>query len=404
LSLVNLDGNQASIRDVVDAGLLSGALTMVWQRGEVLQLNAIGYRDVEARIPMQRDTIFRIASMSKPVTTVAAMVLVDEGKMALDDPITRWLPEFADMRVLEDPEGPLDSTRPARRLITVDDLLTHRSGLAYAFSVVGPLSRAYLRLPIRQDPDTWLAELTALPLVHQPGERMTYSHATDVLGIILSRIEGKKLHEVLAERIFEPLGMHDTGFSVTTEGRRRAATMYRLDENGQLCHNVMGPPPIAPPTFCQGGGGLWSTVDDYLQFARMLLAGGEADGTRLLSTEAVRLMRTNRLTDQQRRQPFLGAPYWVGRGFGLGLSVVTDPVKSRPLFGPGGSGTFGWPGAYGTWWQADPTLDLILIYLVQNLPTLSADAAAAVAGNTSQAKLMTALPKFVRRTYKALED
>jgi CubicO group peptidase (beta-lactamase class C family) len=404
LSLVNLDGNQASICEVVDAGLLSGALTMVWRRGEVLQLNAIGYRDVEARIPMQRDTIFRIASMSKPVTTVAAMVLVGEGKMALDDPITRWLPEFADMRVLEDPEGPLDSTRPAGRLITVDDLLTHRSGLAYAFSVVGPLSRAYLRLPIRQDPDTWLAELTALPLVHQPGERMTYSHATDVLGIILSRIEGKKLHEVLAERIFEPLGMNDTGFFVTTEGRRRAATMYKLDENGNLCHDVMGPPPIAPPTFCQGGGGLLSTVDDYLRFARMLLAGGEADGTRLLSTEAVRLMRTNRLTDDQRRQPFLGAPYWVGRGFGLGLSVVTDPVKSRPLFGPGGSGTFGWPGAYGTWWQADPTLDLILIYLVQNLPTLSADAAAAVAGNTSQAKLMTALPKFVRRTYKALQD
>ena len=400
---MNLDGNQASIREVVDAGLLSGAVTMVWQRGEVLQLNAIGYRDVEARIPMQRDTIFRIASMSKPVTTVAAMMLVDEGKMALDDPITRWLPEFADMRVLEDPEGPLDSTTPARRLITVDDLLTHRSGLVYAFSVVGPLSRAYQGLPIRQDPDTWLAELTALPLVHQPGERMTYSHATDVIGIILSRIEGKKLHEVLADRIFEPLGMPDTGFFVTAEGRRRAATMYTLDDNGQLCHDVMGPAPIAPPTFCQGGGGLWSTVDDYLRFARMLLAGGQADGTRLLSTEAVRLMRTNRLTDEQRRQPFLGAPYWVGRGFGLGLSVVTDPVKSRPLFGPGGLGTFGWPGAYGTWWQADPTQDLILIYLVQNHPTLSADAAAAVAGNTSQAKLMTALPKFVRRTHEALE-
>jgi CubicO group peptidase (beta-lactamase class C family) len=404
LSLVNLDGNQTSIHEVVDAGLLSGALTLVWQRGEVLQFNAIGYRDVEARMPMQRDTIFRIASMGKPVTTAAAMTLVDEGKMALDDPITRWLPEFADMRVLHDTEGPLDSTSPARRLITVDDLMTHRAGLAYEFSVVGPLSRAYLRLPIRQDPDTWLAELTALPLVHQPGERMTYSHATDVLGIILSRIEGKKLHEVLAERIFEPLGMHDTGFFVTTEGRRRAATMYELDENGQLYFDMMGPPPITPPTFCQGGAGLMSTVDDYLRFARMLLAGGEADGTRLLSTEAVRLMRTNRLTDEQRRQPFLGAPYWVGRGFGLGLSVVTDPVKSRPLYGPGGSGTFGWPGAYGTWWQADPTLDLILIYLVQNHPKLSADAAAAVAGNASQAKLMTVRPKFVQHTYEALED
>jgi CubicO group peptidase (beta-lactamase class C family) len=399
-----LDRNQESIREVVDAGLLSGAVTMVWQRGEVLQLNEIGHRDVEARTPMQRDTVFRIASMSKPVTTAAAMTLVDQGKLALDDPVTRWLPEFAEMRVLEDPDGPLDKTSPARRAITIDDLLTHRSGLAYEFSVTGPLSQAYLRLPIRQHPDTWLAELTALPLVHQPGERMTYSHATDVLGIILSRIEGKKLHEVLAERILEPLGMRDTGFFVSAEGRRRAATMYRLDENGQLSHDVLGPPPIAPPTFCQGGGGLWSTVDDYLRFARMLMAGGEVDGTRVLSTEAVRLMRTNRLTDEQRRLPFLGAPYWVGRGFGLGLSVVMDPVKSGPLFGPGGLGTFGWPGAYGTWWQADPARDLILIYLVQNHPTLSADAAAAVAGNTSQAKLMSALPRFVRRTYNALED
>jgi CubicO group peptidase (beta-lactamase class C family) len=395
-----LDQNLVPIREAVDAGLLSGAVTMVWQRGEVQQVNEIGYRDVEARTPMQRDTVFRIASMSKPITSAAAMTLVDEGKLALDDPVTRWLPEFADMRVLE---GPLDAAGPARRPVTVDDLLTHRSGLAYAFSVTGPLSQAYLRLPMRQHPDRWLAELTALPLVHQPGERMTYSHATEVLGIILSRIEGKNLHEVLAERIFEPLGMRDTGFFVTTEGRRRAATMYTLDEDGKLCHDVMGPPPITPPTFCQGGGGLWSTADDYLRFARMLLADGEVDGTRVLSAAAVRLMRTNRLTDEQRRHQFLGAPYWVGRGFGLGLSVVTDPVKSAPLFGPGGLGTFGWPGAYGTWWQADPTRDLILIYLVQNHPTLATDAAAAVAGDTSQAKLMTTRPKFVRRTYDALD-
>jgi CubicO group peptidase (beta-lactamase class C family) len=399
-----LDRNQDPLREAVDAGLLAGAVTMVWQHGEVLQRGEIGYRDVEAQLPMQRDTIFRIASMSKPVTTAAAMTLVDDGKLALDDPITRWLPEFDDMRVLDDPHGPLDKTRPAHRPITVDDLLTHRSGLAYAFSVTGPLSQAYFRLPIRQHPDRWLAELTELPLLHEPGERMTYSHATDVLGIILSRIEGKKLHEILAERIFEPLGMADTNFFVTAEGRRRAATMYKLDENGELSHDTMGPPPITPPTFCHGGGGLWSTVDDYLRFARMLLAGGEVDGVRVLSEESVRLMRTNRLSDEQRRQPFLGAPYWVGRGFGLGLSVVMDPEKSRPLFGPGGRGTFGWPGAYGTWWQADPTVDRILIYLVQNHPTLSSDAAAAVAGNTSQAKLMTALPRFVHRTYKALDD
>jgi CubicO group peptidase (beta-lactamase class C family) len=400
---VNLDGNRASIREAVDAGLLSGAVTLVWQRGQMLQVNEIGFRDVEARLPMQRDTLFRIASMSKPITTAAALTLIEDGKLALDDPIVRWLPEFAEMRVLDDPEGPLNKTSPAQRPITVEDLLTHRSGLAYAFSVTGPLSQAYMWLPIRQDPDTWLAELTALPLVHQPGERLTYSHATEVLGIMLSRIEGKKLHEVLAERILEPLGMTDTGFFMSPEARGRAATMYQLDDDNQLQHDVMGPPRISPPAFCQGGAGLWSTADDYLRFVRMLLAGGELNGTRVLSPESVRLMRTDRLTAEQKRVPFLGSPFWVGRGFGLGLFVVTDPAKSTPLFGPGGVGTFSWPGAYGTWWQADPGADLIMIYLVQNHPALTVDGAA-VSGNTSQAKLLTALPKFVRRTYRVLDS
>jgi CubicO group peptidase (beta-lactamase class C family) len=398
-----LDGNRASIRAAVDAGLLSGAVSLVWRRGALLQVNEIGLRDVDAGLPMRRDTVFQIASMSKPITTAAVLTLLEEGKLGLDDPIVRWLPEFERMNVLLDPAGPLDETTPAERLITVEDLLTHRSGLAYDFSVTGPLSRAYLRLSMRQDPDAWLRELTALPLVHQPGERLTYSHATDVLGIMASRIEGKKLHEVLAERIFEPLVMTDTGFFVSTEGRRRTATMYTLDAENRLRHDVMGPPPIAPPTFCQGGGGLWSTADDYLRFVRMLLAGGEIDGSRVLAADSVRLMRTDRLTAAQKRVPFLGAPFWVGRGFGLGLSVVTDPAKSTPLFGPGGLGTFAWPGAFGTWWQADPTRELILIYLVQNHPTVSPDAAA-IAGNTSQAALLTALPKFVRHTYRVLDE
>jgi CubicO group peptidase (beta-lactamase class C family) len=242
-----------------------------------------------------------------------------------------------------------------------------------------------------------------LPLLHQPSERLTYSHSTDVLGIVLSRIEGTSLQDVLAETIFRPLGMKDTGFYVTPEGRRRAATMYKLDASGQLSHDVMGPAPIAPPRFSQGGGGLWSTVDDYLSFARMLLAGGTVDGTRVLSEESVQLMRTDRLTDAQRKTPFLGMPYWQGRGFGLNLAVVTNPAQSSPLFGPGGLGAFTWPGAFGTWWQADPSADLILIYLIQNAPDLSPDAAAAIAGNTSLAKLRTAQPKFVRRTYQALD-
>jgi len=400
---VNLDGNQASILEVIDAGLLAGAVTMVWQAGEVLQVHELGYRDVHAGLPMQRDAIFRIASMTKPITVAAAMALVEEGKFALSDPVTPFLPELADVAVMADPSGPLEKTVPLRRQITFDDLMTHRSGLAYAFSVGPPLGRAYGRLMHRQDEDRWLAELAELPLAHQPGDRLTYSHATDVLGIALSRIDGKPLAEVLAHRIFEPLGMVDTGFAVTPAGRRRAATMYKLDANNQLSDDAMGPAPVTLPTFCAGGSGLWSTVDDYLAFVRMLLGFGTVDGVRVLSEESVRSMRTNRLTEDQKRHPFLGMPYWRGRGFGLNLSVVTDPAQSRQLYGPGGLGAFNWPGAYGTWWLADPSANAILFYLIQNMPDLSSDAAASVAGNTSLVKLQSAQPKFVRRTYQALE-
>ncbi|MBO0880726.1 MAG: beta-lactamase family protein [Mycobacterium sp.] len=399
---MNLEGNQASIREACDAGLLAGAVTVVWRHGKVLQVNEIGCRDIDAGLPMQRDTLFRIASMTKPVTVAAVMSLVDDGKLALRDPIVRWLPEFADMRVLDNPNGPLDRTHPVQRAILVEDLLTHTSGLAYGFSVTGPISRAYARLPFGRGPDAWLTELAALPLVHQPGERLTYSHAIDVLGVLISRIEGKPFYQALDERILQPLGMTDTGFFVSVEGRRRTATMYRLGDNDRLQHDVMGQPHISPPAFCSAGGGLWSTADDYLRFVEMLLRDGTLNDVRVLSPESTRSMRTDRLTNEQKRHPFLGMPFWIGRGFGLNLSVVTDPAKSSPLFGPGGTGTFSWPGAYGTWWQADPAADLILLYLIQNLPALSSDAAAAVAGNTSRAKLQAVQPKFVHRTYRSL--
>src|ERR1700684_2981006 len=195
---------------------------MVWQHGNVLQVNEIGYRDVEAGLPMQRDTLFRIASMTKPVTVAAAMSLVDEGKLALRDPIVRWLPEFADVRVLDDPSGPLDRTHPVQRAILVEDLLTHTSGLGYGFSVGGPISRAYGGLPFGQGPDAWLAALATLPLVHQPGDRLTYGHSPDVVGVLAARVEGKPFDQVLDERILQPLGMIDTGFYETLERRRRA--------------------------------------------------------------------------------------------------------------------------------------------------------------------------------------
>jgi CubicO group peptidase (beta-lactamase class C family) len=397
---MSLDANSASITEAIDSGLLAGAVTLVWHAGEVVQVNELGHRDVAAGLPIQRDTVFRIASMSKPVTVAAAMTLVDDGTFALHDEITPWIPELARVRVLAQPGGPVDVTVPLRRPITFEDLMTHRSGLAYPFSVTGPLARAYSRLSHRQNEDRWLAELAQLPLAHQPGERVTYSHGTDVLGIAIARMTGKPLHQLLSERIFEPLGMRDTGFALTLVQRRRMATMYALTEGG-LRDDVMGPPALTPPEFCAGGAGLMSTADDYLQFARMLLGGGAVGDVRVLSEESVRLMRTDRLTAEQKQQNFLGGPFWIGRGFGLSMSVVTDPDQSRQFFGPGGLGTFGWPGAFGTWWQADPANDVILLYLIQNYPDLSADAEA-VRGNTSVAKLQSAQPKFVRRTYQEL--
>ena len=399
---MNLAENRSSITQAVDTGLLSGAVTMVWHHGEVLQVNAIGHRDIEAGLPMTRDTIFRIASMTKPVTVAAALALADEGKLRLADPISRWVPELEGMRVLADPTGPLTETTPAGRPIPAEERMPPRGGLADAFSVAGPISKAYAHVSLRQDQDHWLAEVAELPLVHQPGERLTYSHSTEVLGIVVSRIEGKPLHTVLDERIFAPLGMTDTGFFISPEQRPRAATMYRLDADTGLRNDAMGPIPVREPRFCQGGASLVSTVDDYVPFARMLVDGAAVNGVRVLSEESVAAMRSDRLADEQKRQPFLGAPFWIGRSFGLNLSVITDPARSAPLFGPGGLGTFSWPGAYGTWWQADPANDLVVIYLIQNYPDLSASMAAAVAGNTSLARLQSVQPKFLRRTYAAL--
>jgi len=398
---VNLDNNRASISEAIDGGLLAGAVTLVWHAGQVVQVNELGHRDIEARLPMQRDTIFRIASMSKPVTVAAAMTLFEEGLFALDDPVARWLPEIAGLRVLIEPRSALDDITGLRRPITFDDLMTHRAGFAYPFSITGPLAKAYGRLSFRQNEERWLTELAQLPLAHQPGSRITYSHGTDVLGIAISRIAGKPLHQLLAERIFEPLGMSDTGFALSLTQRRRMATMYGLGADETLKDDVMGPPALTPPEFCVGGAGLMSTADDYLTFARMLLGEGTVDGVRVLSPESVRLMRTDRLTADQKEQNFLGVPFWIGRGFGLSMSVVTDPAQSERFFGPGGLGTFGWPGAFGTWWQADPANDVIVLYLIQNYPDLTADIAQ-VAGNTSMAKLRMAQPKFVRRTYQAL--
>ncbi len=396
-----------ALQGVVDAGDLSGFVTLVWRKGEVVRVDAVGQRDIAGGKPMTRDTIFRIASMTKPITSVAALMLMEEGKLRLEDPITRWAPEFADMQVLKAANGPLDQTVPAARDITIEDLMTHRAGLAYGFTSVGPIAHAHetalgpaLGTPLA--PDEWMKRLGELPLSYQPGERFHYSHATDVLGFILGRIEGKPLAEVLQARIFAPLGMVDTAFHVPPEKLDRAAKLYRINTEADALEEVPFPYYQAPPAFAAGGGGLVSTADDYLKFARLMLNGGELDGVRLLKPETLAMMTQNRLTPEQRAIPFMGIPFWLGQGFGLGVSVITDPEK-QAWMGAGNEGAFGWPGAFGTWWQADPKAEMVLIYLIQNSMPLGPEAAAQLATGQRMGG-RAALPVFQKMVYGALAD
>jgi CubicO group peptidase (beta-lactamase class C family) len=221
----------------VDSGQLAGAATLVWKN--TAQTTCYGWRDVERKLPIECDTIFRIASMAKPITSVAALMLVDEGRIALDDPIARYAPEFSRMRVLRSLGGPLDETDPAERLITFEDLLTHREGLTYGDFHRGPISQAYreaLGGDIDSDvaPDDWISRISQLPLIHQPGTIMSYGRATDLLGLLISRIEGEPLHSVLQRRIFDRLGMKDTGFLVPADKRDRRASAYGFNEEGKL--------------------------------------------------------------------------------------------------------------------------------------------------------------------------
>lgn len=395
-----------ALQAFVDSGELAGIVALTSRRGEIVQAEAIGWCDIETNEPMRSDTLFRIASMTKPITSVAALMLVEQGKLRLDDPISRWIPELADVRVLADPAGPLDRTVPLRRSITVEDLLTHRSGIAYAFFSEGPLKQAYeqaLGDPAmnRLTPDEWLAALGTLPLAYQPGDRFHYGHSTEVLGFLIGRVEGKPLRQVLQERIFAPLGMTDTDFWLPPEKRGRLASLYGYNEQTGRLSKVEPVMYDEPPAYTPGGGGLISSAADYHRFARMLLGGGALDGVRLLRPQTVRLMQTNRLTDAQRQVPFAGMPLWQKCGFGLGLSIAEDPIDNPYACGAPGSIT--WPGIFGTWWQADPVHDLVMIYLIQHHVPVSASSGATIATGRGAAG-RRALPVYQRGIYAALES
>jgi CubicO group peptidase (beta-lactamase class C family) len=366
----------AAIDKIVNAGDLAGAVTLVWQDGKVIQTTSAGWRDMESKLPMERDTIFRIASMTKPITSTLALMLLDEGWFALNDPITRWAPEFSQMHVLRSASGALDDTVPAERLITFEDLLTHRSGLTYADWHSGPIAKAYkdaLGGDIDSEvlPNDWIARLAALPLIDQPGAGFHYGHSTDLLGLLIARMENAPLGDVLKRRIFDPLGMNDTGFTVPLEKQGRRAAAYGFDDAGRLCKRLTGPGDsflLERPdgmAYVSGGQGLWSTLDDYLTFAGMFLNAGTVNDVRLLKPETLKRMVTNCLSEDQlvNARSILND----GHGFGLGLAVVIDPSKAGLQPCGGGMGAVGWPGAFGGWWRADPSNNSVLIFLTHNM-------------------------------------
>jgi CubicO group peptidase (beta-lactamase class C family) len=372
----------AALEESVRARSLAGAATLIWRDGN-LRVTCAGWRDIEAKLPMERDTLFRIASLTKPITSLAALMLLEEGRFALDDPITRWAPEFSEMRVLRSAAGPLDETDPAERPITFEDLLTHRSGLIYGLFHRSPLGRAYETalggdIDSQIEPDEWIARLASLPLVDQPGNLFHYGRSTDLLGLLIARVEGMPFGDVLERRIFGPLGMKDTGFTVPAERFSRRAGLYGFDGAGRLTKVLTCPAGSTLPerpedmAYVSGGQGLWSTLDDYLLFARMFLGEGSVDGMRLLRPETYRLMVSNRLTENQRAnsKAMRMSIFADGHGFGLGVAVVLDADKAAPSPCGGSAGAVGWPGAFGGWWRADKFANSVMIFLAHNMVDL----------------------------------
>ncbi|WP_410612003.1 serine hydrolase domain-containing protein [Amycolatopsis sp. lyj-109] len=360
----------------VEDGRLPGWLAVVSRHGRIVHLGRGGARDVEASLPVETDTLWRIFSMTKPITSVAAMMLAEEGLLELDDPIARWLPEFASPQVYVKGSALAPLTEPATSPIRVWHLLTHTAGLTYGFHHGHPVDAIYRAAgfewgtPPGLDLAACSRQWASLPLLFQPGTEWNYSVATDVLGRLVEVVSGLPLDEFFASRIFTPLGMTDTGF-VAPSPERLAAMYVRDPSSGRAIRNdAFGRLGTARPTCLSGGGGLVSTAPDYWRFTEMLLRGGTLDGVRLLSPRTVALMASNHLPGRVDLEAF-GRPLFAempfdGHGFGLGFSVLEDPVKARTL---SSAGEFAWGGAASTAFWVDPDEDLTVGFYTQLLPS-----------------------------------
>jgi CubicO group peptidase (beta-lactamase class C family) len=372
----------------IDAGRFPGTQLLIYRRGKVVHSSVQGYADLERQVPVKDDTIFRIYSMTKPITSVAFMMLFEEGRVALDEPVHKYIPEWKDLGVFVGGAAPPFLTKPPARPMLIVDLLRHTSGLTYGFLQRTNVDAAYRAAKIGEIEkagtlDSMIADLAKIPLEFSPGEAWNYSVSTDVIGYLIGKISGRPFEQFLKERIFDPLGMNDTDFYVPASKVQRFAACYSADPEGSLSFQpkerkggltLQDDPTtssfLSPPSLVSGGGGLCSTAADYLTFCRALINGGEVGGVRLLGPKTLKLMTSNHLPGGLdlpglSRSLFAEATY-NGIGFGLGVSVTLDPIKTLI---PGSAGEYAWGGAATTSFWIDPAEELITIFMTQVLPS-----------------------------------
>ena len=358
MSTQRLGRLKSEMQTLVDSNQLAGVVTMVAKDGKVVEFETAGKRDLQSSAPMQKDSIFRIYSMSKPITGVAMMILFEEGKWQLNDPVSKHIPEFANLKVAQvNPQtGAVTQVAPDHPM-TMRELMSHSGGLTYGLFGSTAVDKMYMDVKVldRDAPlQAMIDKLGKIPLLNQPGATWHYSVSVDVQGYLVEKLSGQPFPEFLQQRIFEPLGMKDTAFYVPAEKMNRFVSFYTYDKDRKFVAHPsddFSKSPAGP----SGGGGLVSTATDYMRFCQMLLNGGELDGHRLLSPLTVQLMRTNVL-------PATARTLSPGTGFGLDFAVVEDPMAAG---GYGGEGTYYWGGYAGTWFWIDPVYNLIVVGMIQ---------------------------------------
>ncbi len=358
-----LDRITQAMQGYVDEGLLAGVITMAARDNKIVHFESVGYRDLEAQAAMSNDALFRIYSMSKPITGVALMILYEEGKFRLADPVEKYLPELKDLQVFAgtDDNGNI-ITEPQNHKMTIRELMSHTGGLSYGIFAQSPVDTQYVEAGLLDTGDTleeFTAKLGQIPLKHQPGSTWEYSVSVDVQGYLVEKLAGQSFGSFLEERIFNPLRMTDTDFHVPEEKVSRFAQVYGYDDAGKLeaGEGFADANFLVDPVFESGGGGLVSTAMDYMRFSQMVLNGGELDGVRILAPLTVDLMHRDQ-TPKTMAGSVLGAR---GTGFGLDFAVIDDPVEAESY----STGEFYWGGAAGTWFWIDPVENLVFVGMIQ---------------------------------------